>query len=356
MVLEVVDEFESQLRELFAVDHPALAHTPAFPNEFKKHLKGLKTLRPLTEWGRWIYFPWLATLTHLLPEPEFQRVRTARNRYLITEEEQELFYQAVVGVAGLSVGSSVALAIVLQGGARHIKLADLDHLELSNLNRISAGVEGLGLNKAELVARQIYTMNPYARVELFPNGLTAKNIRKFFAGPPALSVMIDEIDNLEVKYMIREEARKRRVAVVMAADNGDNGVVDVERYDEHKATEFFHGRLGKVTRKQLAGLSKLETGRLITRHVGLEHVTERMQRSLTEIGRSVVSWPQLGGAALLNGAAVAYCVRKIVTGEPLEANRGVVSLDTILTPDYNHPRARAGRRKAAGVFKKMFNL
>lgn len=356
VIAEVVDEFESQLRELFAVDNPTLAHSPEFSSEFKKFLNKLKKIRPLYEWGRWVYFPWLAALVHILPEPEFYRVRTARNRYLISQQEQDLFYQAVVGVAGLSVGSSVALAIVLQGGAKHIKLADLDHLELSNLNRIRSGVEGLGLNKAELTARQIYAMNPYAQVEIFPDGLSEKNIQKFFGGHKSLSVMIDEIDNLEVKYLIRQEARRRGVAVVMAADNGDDGVVDVERYDQNKSTPFFHGRMGKISRKKLAGLNKLETGRLITRHVGLENVTERMQRSLTQIGRSIVSWPQLGGAAMLNGAAVAYCVRKIVAGGKLESNRGIVSLDAILTPDYNHPRERERRRKAASAFKKIFRL
>jgi hypothetical protein len=289
----------------------------------------------------------------VLPEADFQLVRTARNRNLITKEEQEKFYNATIGIGGLSVGNSVALAIVLQGGGRHIKLADLDRLALSNTNRVKAGVENLGLLKVVVTARQIYEINPYAKVEIFTDGLTPKNIGRFFKG---LDIVIDELDNLAVKYLIREYAKKHRLAVVMAADNGDNAVVDVERYDLNPKTPYFHGRMGKVTYEQLLHLDKFGIGKMITKHVGPENVTERMQQSLLEMGKTIVSWPQLGGAALINGSAVAYCVRKILNGQSVEHNRALVSLDEKLIPGYDSAPQRKKRAKIAGGFRKIFGL
>src|SRR5258708_11970966 len=67
------------------------------------------------------------------------------------------------------------------------------------------------------------TLFPYTTLFRSP-----KNIKQFFTG---LDIVIDELDNLAVKFLIREQAKNHRIAVVMAADNGDNSVVDVERYD-----------------------------------------------------------------------------------------------------------------------------
>ncbi|MBI3631804.1 MAG: ThiF family adenylyltransferase, partial [Candidatus Staskawiczbacteria bacterium] len=257
---QVSDDYAEQLKELFAIKNPTLVYTPDFENKFKNYLKTVESKNPLFEQGRWVYFPWLSALVHILEEKDFQLVRTARNCYLISPKEQEIFYNSVIGIGGLSVGNSVALAIVLQGGARHIKLADFDNLALSNTNRIRAGIQNLGLPKVEMTARQIYEINPYAKVEIFSEGLNPENIEKFFEG---LDIVIDELDNIAIKFLIREQAKKHRLAVVMAADNGDNAVVDIERYDIDPQPEFFHGRIGKVTYKQLKNLGKFEIGQTI---------------------------------------------------------------------------------------------
>src|SRR3989344_4325742 len=138
------DDYTEQLREYFQVSNPSIVYSPDFESRFQKYLTGLEGTSPIIEQGKWVFFPWNATLVHILEEERFFKVRTARNRNLITEEEQKKFYDAVIGIGGLSVGNSVALAIVLQGGARHIKLADHDRLALSNTNRIRVGVENLG--------------------------------------------------------------------------------------------------------------------------------------------------------------------------------------------------------------------
>ncbi|MEK7612511.1 MAG: ThiF family adenylyltransferase [Patescibacteria group bacterium] len=355
-IQHVVDDYESQLEELFQVQNPQLVYSSDFKGEFRKYLRGLISQKPIWQYGKWVFFSWNATLVHILPEDEYFKVRTTRNRNLINEEEQKKFYDAVIGIGGLSVGNSVALAIVLQGGAHHIKLADHDRLALSNTNRIRVGVENLGVLKVEMTARQIYAINPYATVELFSDGLTKDTITRFFKGPPKLNVVIDELDNLAVKYLIREEARKYRLPVIMAADNGDNGVVDIERYDLDPKTPFFHGRMGNVSYDMLTKLDKFSIGKMIANHIGIENVTERTLSSFAEMGKTIVSWPQLGGAALLNGSAVAYCVRKIVNNQPLEDNRSLISLDEKLIPGYHSKKEIQNRKHTADEFRRIFGF
>jgi hypothetical protein len=114
--------------------------------------------------------------------------------------------------------------------------------------------------------------------------------------------------------------------------------------------------MGDVSYDELAKLDKRGIGKMITKHIGAENVTERMQASLLEMGKTIVSWPQLGGAALLNGAAVAYCVRKIVCGQEIEPNRALVSLDEKLIPSHNTPAEIQKRETIAESFKKIFGL
>lgn len=353
VITQISDDFEEQQRELFGIQNPSKVYAPGFKEAFEVHWKALAAERPLHAHGRWVYFPWRSLAAHILPEADYRLVRTARNQNLITKEEQEKFYNARIGIAGLSVGSSVAIALALGGGAKRMKLADMDRLALTNTNRVLAGADRLGMLKVEMAARTIYEINPYAELELHSEGLTPENVASFVEG---LDVMIDEIDNLAVKYLIRQETKKRRIPVVMAADNGDNAVVDVERYDLDPETPFFHGRMGDVSYELLANLDKFGIGKMITKLVGPENVTERMQASLLEMGKTIVSWPQLGGAALVNGAAVAYCVRKIVNGQSLEDSRALVSLDEKLVPNYAGPEETARRQAATDSFRKLFGL
>ena len=65
---------------------------------------------------------------------------------------------------------------------------------------------------------------------------------------------------------------------------------------------------------------------------------------------------QAAGAALINGSAVAYCVRKILNKQPLESNRALVSLDEKLIPGYDSASEKKKRDQAAQVFRKIFKL
>ncbi len=352
-IQRVSDDYKEQQLELFGINNPTKVYQPGFKELFAEYFSALEQQQPLATHGIWVYFPWSSTLTHILEEKEFQLVRTARNRNLINSDEQEKFHNATIGIGGLSVGSSVAFALTLQGGPKHIKLADMDRFALTNTNRVLMGVDYLGELKVEMAARRIYEINPYTTIELFPEGLHKENIERFFDG---LDLVIDELDNLAVKYLIRVEAQKRKLPVVMAADNGDNAVVDIERYDLDPNLKFFQGRLGETSYEELASLDKFGIGKTITKHIGPENVTARTQDSLLEMGKTIVSWPQLGGAALINGAAVAYCVRKILNGQPLEHNRALVSLDEKLVPNYNAPEEVENRAKVSESFKKIFGL
>jgi hypothetical protein len=352
--VHVVDTYIDQLAELYVIEHPdaiRLAREDIHAR-IESHIATLTQRTPLDQQGVWAYLPWQRALVHILKEKDYFRVRTNRNGNLITPDEQTKFYACVVGVAGMSVGGSIALTIALQGGARHIRIADFDSLELSNTNRILAGIHELATPKTTIIARRIWEMNPYATIDIIDKGLNEHNVGAFMKG---LDVVVDEMDQMAIKQLIREEARERKVALVSTADNGDTSVIDVERHDLKK-TPYFLGRLGKTSYARFIAMDKLQIIREITRLMGPENVPPRMQSSLPEIGRTLVSVPQLGGTALMGAAATAYCIHRIAAGIPLPSGRSILSLDEKLEVGYASKKQATTRAKNTKRFAKQYGL
>ena len=59
---------------------------------------------------------------------------------------------------------------------------------------------------------------------------------------------------------------------------------------------------------------------------------------------------------MLNGSAVAYCIRQIITNRPLIKSRGIISLDEQLTPNYNSLSAKKSRSTVSKKFAQIFKL
>jgi len=344
--LLVKDEYESQLEELFLLRNPRFRFIKEYKNDFRGFVsRHKKNGVDLSECGKWFFFPWLRTVVHILDEQEFFEMRTGRNMNLITGEEQKKFYNATVAIAGLSVGSHAAATLVMNGGPRAIKIADFDTLSGSNLNRVRTGVQNIGEKKAILVARQLYELNPYSKLEVNDDGLNENNIEQFLRGA---DLLIEEMDNPFYKFRIRELAKIKRIPVIMATDNGDNIFVDIERYDIQKNLAIFNGQVKNIASKDLKKIDPRNLPAIAARIAGAEIATTRMQKSVLEVGKTLYSWPQLGTAANLCGTVLAYLTRNIVNGyDNFKSGRYEINLEAILDADYakNKPqRARETKK------------
>lgn len=295
--VEVIDRLDTQLANLGGLrptPHPEL----------------------LTEPSRWAYYPWRRTVVAVLGPRGYRAVRLDRNRNNITRVEQDRLGALRIGVAGLSVGHVIAHTLAAQGLCGNLRLADFDHLELSNLNRVPATVFDLGVNKAHVAARRIAELDPYIPVEVFDAGLTVDTVDAFLDG---LDVVIEECDSLDMKALLREGARARRIPVLMATS--DRGLVDVERFDQEPQRPILHGLLGDLDIGLLPGMSSREKVPHILRHLDAERLSPRTAASLLEIDRTVSTWPQVASDVVLGASALAEGVRRIGLGEELRSGR-----------------------------------
>ncbi|MDB5238467.1 MAG: ThiF protein [Candidatus Kaiserbacteria bacterium] len=337
----VVDQYQELLTDLCEIRNPPFKFKREHAEETAAFIVSYTQGRPLETCGQWVYFPWNSTLAHYLPEEEHQEIRTARNRNIITKEEQEKLYGICVAYAGLSVGSHGLTTFALMGGAKHVKIADPDTVSPSNLNRIRQDFLAVGRKKTDLALEYIYQLNPYATVEVYDSGVTDANIAAFFEGA---DVLVEETDNLEMKIRLRLEARSRGIPVIMATDNGDNIIFEAERFDLDKTALLFNGAVGDITLEEFKTFPPQELPKLATKIAGPAFVTERMMSSLLEVGKTIYSWPQLGDAATLSGVAIAYALKRLALGQPLSESKREISLDAILDPEFE---ARHDAREAA---------
>jgi tRNA A37 threonylcarbamoyladenosine dehydratase len=335
--LIVVDRYPELLEELFLLRNPKYRYDKNYAEafqDFRAEHNQSKQAQSQDESlsGEWFYYSWSNTVVHVLADELHQELRTGRNRNLITREEQNTYYQGTVAVLGLSVGSHVATTIAMTGGAKHLRLADPDSISGDNLNRIRTGYPAVGTKKSVLVARQIFEMNPYADIRIYPNGLTEENLDEVLAG---VDVVVEEMDNPFFKLKVREVVRSRGIPVVMGTDNGDGIITDVERFDLDTRRPILHGKLGRVTSAAMKAMSPRELPKIAARIAGADIAVPRMLASVTEVGETLYSWPQLGTAANLCGTVVAYLVRRILLKDPLiRSGRYEVSLDAIFESGY----------------------
>ncbi len=83
---------------------------------------------------------------------------------------------AVVGVAGTGgIGGAMALRLA-RLGVRHIKVADPQQFDWSNVNRqLGASAANIGKNKSEVVGQLVYDLAHDVTVEVFRDGITVEN-------------------------------------------------------------------------------------------------------------------------------------------------------------------------------------
>lgn len=329
-VREVHDTLDQQLTELMRCREPSCTDPSEILRRKDEQLAGLATW----EYGTWVWYPWSGRLVHVLPREEFRLVRTDRNRGKIDRPQQRRLLSKRIGIVGLSVGSSAAVTSVLEGIGGAYKLADFDDIGLSNLNRLRAGVHDLGVNKAVISARQMYDIDPYLDIEIYPDGITETTIAKFFLGGNGpIDLLIEECDTPWAKLAAREYARELGIPVLM--DCNDRGMLDIERFDLEPDRPLLHGRIGDVNSSDITALDHQGKTDLILTMVDAERISPELRASFDEIGRTLSSWPQLASGVVLGGALTGEAARRILLGHPCASGRFYTDLEQQLRPERN---------------------
>jgi hypothetical protein len=127
--------------------------------------------------------------------------------------------------------------------------------------------------------------------------------------------------------MIRLACRKKGIPVVM--ETSDRGLLDVERYDLDTNYPILHG-LVEERFLQDRPLSKEEKMELLFQCFDASQASEGMTRSISELGKSITTWPQLASDVILGGAVVAMTTRMIFLTNNIKSSRTYVDVPSII--------------------------
>lgn len=319
----VFDEIQSQIYELLKNRNVSVAKEP---EKIKKlYISYIENIN-LETYGAWVYYPWNKTLIHILEENDFVFLRTVRNRDKILEKEQCLLSNKTIGIVGMSVGQTIAMSLATERTCNNFVLADFDDLEVSNLNRLSVPLSYLGLNKAVITARRIAEIDPYLNVNCITEAINSDNVYEFFHSFGLIDLVIDECDNLITKLLLRKEAKKNKIPLLM--DSSDRGMLDVERYDIDESLNYFFGLINETDLNDL--INKGEYHTIVKRIINFTDTSHRFKKSYDEIGKSLLSWPQLASSIYLGAGATTTACREILLNKNVQTGRYYIDVEQIL--------------------------
>jgi len=330
--IERIDTIYAQLAELIRIENPVEKFEEA---ELAQRIDIRLQEKDILNYGVWVYYPWLNKIVHILDEHEFIKVRTSRNVYKISWEDIDQLKEKRIGIIGLSVGQSIAITMAMERICGELRLADFDDIELSNMNRVRAGVYDLGLNKVIITARQIAELDPYIKLICYTDGVKAASIDEFLIGNGKLDMLVEECDGIDMKIISRVRAKQHGIPVIM--DTNDKGMLDIERFDLDKQRPIFHGRLSAIDglpliqlEKNLKDLSLAQKVEYLIAIIGLENVSDAMKLSLQQMNKTIIGWPQLASAVMLGGAMVTDVTRRSLLGKLDISGRYFVDFDELI--------------------------
>ena len=149
--------------------------------------------------------------------------RYARQIPLLGEDGQKMLEEAVVFIAGAGgLGSPVSLYLA-EAGVGEIRIADLDVIEESNLNRqILHPTERLGMLKAESAAQTLSALNPECRIQAFAEKIDEDSVYRMIDG---VDLIIDCMDNFETRYILNAASQKLGIPLLHGAVAGYSGQI-----------------------------------------------------------------------------------------------------------------------------------
>lgn len=151
--------------------------------------------------GRWLEQFLVAQARHARPNlrtPGSQTVNFSyeqafsRNIGWVATPEQPVLRSKRIAIAGMGGVGGVHLLTLTRLGIGGFNIADFDAFDIVNFNRqAGAMMSTLGTPKLGVMAAQARDINPELRLQLFPEGVTARNVDAFLDG---VDLYVDGLD------------------------------------------------------------------------------------------------------------------------------------------------------------------
>ena len=137
----------------------------------------------------------------------------------------------LIGAGGLGSPASFYLAAA---GVGHLRIADDDHVERSNLQRqILHTDEAVGTSKVASANERLTALNPRIRIDAVDERVTSSNVDRLLDG---VDVVIDGADNFPLRYLLNDACVNHGKPLVYGAVHRFEGQASVFDAGRHRGS------------------------------------------------------------------------------------------------------------------------
>lgn len=315
-----------------------------FDPEWEK-FRQLREINKEHLYGVYVFYPAKGDLVQFAPEYLHRLNLVTSNATLYQDPEykmgwdkvREIYDDLVIAVAGGSVGNNIARMIAKDIRPKQIKVADQRLYKWANANRVDLFYDDLvwpqeligkdfaptGLkNKAISTAQQIHKTDPFIKIWAYFLGINSESIESFINGnktEPKADIVVDEMDSLEMKFLIAENCRKSKTILIRGTDAGSVAQIDILRFDKYPDLSLAAGisdeNLYQALGKYRDDKSKKNFFTVADMLLGKEHKAGEFARIINDKTPNMfTSIPQLGSTAALTAALVTEVAARIPLG------------------------------------------
>lgn len=268
---------------------------------------------------RWHRLALVTSNAKLLADPACQ---------LTWREIRQRLEGAVVGFAGISVGSNILEGWLREARPKYAKIADPDWVEVTNLNRgermslrhvVGSRAERFDIKnpydsprvaKAEYCAYEQNLVDPFLQFSLYKEGISRANIDRFLLGDggrePRIDVLVEEMDDFDLKVLVRERCRVHGIDVLMLSDFGNQAHVLWNPYRTQPDAPLGYGVSDEVLLGALEAARKGDRSKVfefIGALCGADFAADQFKAWVEGRGEQPTSsLPQVGATAMASGA------------------------------------------------------
>ncbi|GHV14087.1 hypothetical protein FACS1894219_09720 [Clostridia bacterium] len=143
-----------------------------------------------------------------------------RNSGFMSAEQQQKILDSHISIAGCGgAGYNVALNLA-RTGVQNFRIADPEVFNLENINRVpGADTTTIGRNKAEVLAEDIFKINPDAHIVTYSDGISYDNATEFSHDADVIFEGID-INRPDLSTAVYRAARELGKAAVTGMEIG----------------------------------------------------------------------------------------------------------------------------------------
>lgn len=162
------------------------------------------------------------TLQNEMDPNRFYDELTSRNFHFVSPQLQSQVRKVKILIAGCGSSGGACIEPLARVGVGHFYLADNGRYELNNLNRQHARIENLDENKAVFHSNEVRSINPFAQVRVFDQGVTRDNVEEMASWPDLVfdGVDVTTPDGIRAKVYLHKACHKYKKPVLSALDLG----------------------------------------------------------------------------------------------------------------------------------------